>query len=79
MSITDLKKHIHNKIDKINDAQLLEDIDHIMDFVKSSREDWNDLPDNVRESIEKGIQQLDNGEKISFEDFKSKNSKWFTN
>lgn len=48
-------------------------IQRIADFVKKEEKDfWNELSIPEQEEIKKGIQDLDNGKRISFESFLKK-------
>lgn len=48
-------------------------IQRIADFVKKEEKDfWNELSISEQEEIKKGIQDLDNGKRISYESFLKK-------
>lgn len=78
MTTTDLKSKIKSKIDEINDVELLEEVDTIMNYLTSGKEDWNNLPQELQAAIEEGLQQLNNSNKISYDEVKKRNSRWFT-
>lgn len=78
MTSTDLKLKIKSKVDKINDVKLLEEVDSIMNYLTSGKEDWNNLPLELQEAIEEGLEQLNRGEKISYDEVKKRNSRWFS-
>ncbi len=78
MTTTDLKSKIKKKIDKINDVELLEEFNSIMNYLTSGKEDWNKLPPELKEAVEEGLQQLNTGNKVSYEEVKKRNSRWFT-
>jgi hypothetical protein len=78
MTTPELKNSIHQKIDEIEDQIILEEVKSIVDFITSPKGDWNDLPENVKQAIEDGINQLDNGRKISYEEVKQRHARWFT-
>ena len=78
MTTTDLKSKIKSKIDEINDVELLEEVDTIMNYLTSGKEDWNNLPQELQAAIEEGLQQLNNSNKISYDEVEKRNSRWFT-
>lgn len=64
------------KIELIQWLTALEDefvIDQLMNLRKKERADfWNELSLSEQEEIEKGIEDLDNGKRISYESFLKK-------
>ena len=50
-------------------------IQRVSDFVKKEKTDfWNELSLSEQKEIEKGIEDLDKGKRVSYESFKKKNS-----
>ena len=41
MTTTDLKSKIKSKVDEINDVELLEEVNSIVNYLTSGKEDWN--------------------------------------
>lgn len=78
MTTLKLKENIRKKLDKIDDMSLLEEVDSIISFISSGKEDYNELPENVKRSIEEGLAQLDNGKKFSYDEVKKRNARWFS-
>lgn len=78
MTTTELKSKNKNKIDEINDVELLEEVNSIMNYLTSGKEDWNKLPPDIKEAVEEGLQQLNTKNKISYDEVKKRNSRWFT-
>jgi len=39
--------------------------------------DWNNLPYALKTAISEGLEQLENGKKISYDEVKKRNSRWF--
>lgn len=78
MSVTELRKDIQRKVDKIQDRKMLEEVKSIVDYITSSKEDWNDLPENVRLAIEDGLSQFEQGKSLSYEEVKQRHSRWFS-
>lgn len=57
----------------ISENENSEFIQRVSDFVKSEKSDfWNDLTFNERKEIKKGIEDLDNGKRVSYESFLKK-------
>jgi len=51
----------------------IEFIEKLKSFVKKERKDfWSELTLSEKNEIEKGIRELDNGEKIAYNDFSKK-------
>ncbi len=51
----------------------IEFIERLKSFVKKERKDfWSELTLSEKNEIEKGIRELDNGEKIAYSDFLKK-------
>jgi hypothetical protein len=78
MKTTDLKSKIKSKVDEINDVELLEEVNSIVNYLTSGKEDWNNLSTELKEAVEEGLQQLNTGNKISYDELKKRNSRWFT-
>lgn len=58
----------------ISENENSEFIQRVSDFVKSEKSDfWNDLTFNERKEIKKGIEDLDNGKRVSYESFFEEN------
>lgn len=48
-------------------------IEKIVDFIKKEKVDfWNELSLSEQEEIEKGIEQLDQGKRVAYDDFLKK-------
>ena len=47
-------------------------------YLTSGKEDWNNLSTELKEAVEEGLQQLNTGNKISYDELKKRNSRWFT-
>jgi len=78
MTTTDLKSKIKSRVDEINDVELLEEVNSIVNYLTSGKEDWNNLSTELKEAVEEGLQQLNTGNKISYDELKKRNSRWFT-
>ena len=70
MDIQAEKYSLIEYITQIKDASLIE---KLKQFVKASERDfWNDLTDAQKEEINKGIYELDQGQKFDYEEVMSK-------
>ncbi|MCH7399320.1 hypothetical protein MM236_15065 [Belliella sp. DSM 107340] len=70
MDIQTEKYALIEYITKITDVKLIK---KLKDFVKASEKDfWNELTDAQRKEILQGMDELDRGEKIDYEQFMSK-------
>ena len=78
MITTDLKSKIKSKVDEINDVELLEEVNSIVNYLTSGKEGRNNLATELKEAVEEGLQQLNTGNKISYDELKKRNSRWFT-
>ncbi len=69
MTTIQLKDELHQIIDSIDDVGILKAIRVLLQKqTKNTESDfWDDLPENVKESILRGLQQIENGETISHE------------
>jgi hypothetical protein len=80
MSVIELKEKIHRKIDEIEDEIIL---NNLFQITKSAAEvevnyDVVQITEEERSAIEEGRRELNEGEAITFNDFKKKYPKWFT-
>jgi len=68
MDTANLKKMIADKIDKIEDEEVLMSLDIIVNELVNGRQDFYDeLPDKVKNDIEEAQQELDKGKGIPHE------------
>ena len=72
MTLIELKKSLHEKIDKIKDRKLLETINAMLDnhgkvFI---------IPEHMKAGIEEGIRDIENGHFHTIEEFEKKYEKY---
>ena len=72
MTLIELKKSIHEKIDGLDDHQFLE---HIAAIIENKRELFV-IPEHMKEAIRQGIEDIKHGRVHSTEDFEKKYEKW---
>jgi len=73
MSTAQLKSSLHKLIDNLEDKSMLSKAYAFLASLKGknkAEDDYDCLPTEVREAIEEGIAQLDNGKGISYEEFR---------
>ncbi len=69
MTTIQVKSQLHQLIDTIDDVRILNAIKLLLQKQVQTKEHdfWENLPIEVKQSIERGIEQADNGELISHE------------
>ena len=78
MTTSELKRNIQKKLNNIEDITILKEVDSIINFISSGKENYNELPEDLKTAIEEGLAQLENGKKISYEEVKKRNARWFS-
>mgnify|MGYP001167391356 CR=1 FL=1 len=78
MTAIKLKKDIQKKIEKIDDISLLQEVDSIINLISSGKDDYNELSEEIKNAIEEGLAQLDNGKKLSYDEVEKRNARWFS-
>jgi hypothetical protein len=72
MTLIELKKSLHEKIDDLNDQQFLEYVAAII----SSKEEVFIIPEYMKEGIKQGMDDMRNDRTHTMEDFDKKYEKW---
>jgi hypothetical protein len=72
MTLVELKKSLHEKIDGLNDQQFLEHVAAII----NNKEEVFIIPPHMKEGIKQGKDDLTNGRVHTMEDFEKKYEKW---
>ena len=72
MTLVELKKSIHDKIDNLDDPDYLE----ILNIMLYSEGDVFVIPDHMKEGIRQGAEDIKNGDFYTMEDFDKKYEKW---
>jgi len=77
MTKTEIKQHIHSLIDTVEDDNKLEEIQEFVNYmINDNVVEWESLSEGEQKSIGTGIEQLNNGDKIDYEDIKKKFPEW---
>lgn len=64
MGTVELKNRIHSLVETIADNEKLQSVIHYLQTINGSDDWWDDLTVEQKMSINEGINQLDNGERI---------------
>lgn len=72
MTLIELKKSIHEKIEGVNDEQLLEEVAAIL----NKNEKVFIIPEHMKEGIRQGQEDIKNSRIHTMEDFEKKYEKW---
>ena len=78
MNVVDIKSDLHTLIDKINDLSVLNAVKVLLNKQVFEPDLWDDLPESVKESIEKGIEQAEKGDTKPHDEVMKKYSKWLS-
>jgi hypothetical protein len=72
MTLLELKKSIHETIDRLNDEEYLVELKSMID----RREEVFIIPEHMLEGIRQGEEDIKNGDVYTMEDFEKKYEKW---
>ncbi len=72
MTLIELKKSLHEKIDGLNDQELLEQVAAII----SKKKEVFIIPEHMLEGIRQGEEDIKNGDFITLEELEKKYEKW---
>jgi len=72
MTLIELKKSIHQKVDDLSDRELLE----LVDAIVNRKDAVFVVPDEMKEGIKQGVADIEKGDVYTLQDFESKFAKW---
>ena len=72
MTLIELKKSLHEKIDGLDDQDFLEYVDAII----TSKDEVFIIPEHMKEGIRQGKDDIKNGRIHTMEEFEKKYEKW---
>ena len=72
MTLLELKKAIHEKVEELDDEHYLEMLNDML----STKEDVFIIPEHMKEGIKEGTEDIKNGRIHSQKDFDKKYEKW---
>jgi predicted transcriptional regulator len=77
MDIVELRRDLHNMIDKISDSNVLNAVKTLLSGKTATQSDWWDtISDEEKAEIEQGLAEADRGEVIPHEEVMKKYEKW---
>lgn len=77
MTAIKIKQNLHALIDNLQDDKILKLVNEaVCEIIEDKRLRWDSLSKSERKSIETGIEQLDKGEMINYEDIKKEFPEW---
>jgi predicted transcriptional regulator len=72
MTLVELKKSIHEKIDHLNDQDFLE----LVNTMINNKDKVFQIPKEHLVGIKQGMQDIENGDFITMEEFEKRYEKW---
>ena len=72
MTLTELKKSIHQQVDDLNDRELLELVYRML----NRKNEIFIIPEYMKDGIKQGEQDIKNGDFITMEEFEKRYEKW---
>ncbi|MES2378525.1 MAG: hypothetical protein V4553_18175 [Bacteroidota bacterium] len=72
MTVLELKKSIHEKVDSLNDPDYLE----MLNTMISYKDKVFQIPEHMLEGIKQGEEDIKNGDIFTMVDFEKKYKKW---
>ena len=76
MTKTEIKQNIHYLIETMDNENILIQVKEMLESISNESISFSKLRIEEQRSIEKGIEQLSNGEKIDYEDVKKNYPEW---
>jgi predicted transcriptional regulator len=72
MTVVELKKSLHEKIDDLNDPAYLE----MLNAMLSHAEEVFIIPEHMKAGVKQGMDDIRNGRTHTMEDFEKKSGQW---
>lgn len=76
MTKTEIKQNIHSLVETMDNENILIQIKEMLESISNEPISFSKLSIEEQKSIQKGIEQLNNGEKIDYEDIKKSYPEW---
>ena len=76
MNAIELKSDLHRLIDKINDVNILNAVKILLSKGEEETDWWDEISEEERQSIERGLAEADRGELIPHEQGMKEYKKW---
>ncbi len=76
MTKTEIKQNIHSLVETMDNENILIQVKEMLESISKESISFSNLNTEEQKSIQKGIEQLNNGEKIDYEDVKKNYPEW---
>lgn len=76
MTKTEIKQNIHSLVETMDNENILIQVNEMLESISNESVSFSNLSTEEQKSIQKGIEQLNNGEKIDYEDVKKNYPEW---
>ncbi len=76
MTKTEIKQNIHSLVETMDNENILIQVKEMLESISNESISFGSLSIEEQTSIQKGIEQLNNGEKIDYEDVKKNYPEW---
>lgn len=76
MTKTEIKQNIHTLVETMDNENILIQVKEMLESISNESISFSNLSVEEQKSIQKGIEQLNNGEKIDYEDVKKSYPEW---
>ena len=76
MTKTEIKQNIHSLVETMDNENILMQVNEMLESISNESVSFSNLSTDEQKSIQKGIEQLNNGEKIDYEDVKKNYPEW---
>ena len=76
MTKTEIKQNIHTLVETMDNENILIQVKEMLESISNESISFSNLSIEEQKSIQKGIEQLNNGEKIDYEDVKKSYPEW---
>ena len=76
MNVIELKSDLHSLIEKVNDVTILNAIKDILRTQLKENDFWEELPLNIQESVNRGMEQARSGKNKAHSEVMKNYKKW---
>ncbi len=76
MTKTEIKQNIHSLVETMDNENTLIQVKEMLESISNESISLSNLSKDEQKSIQNGIEQLNNGEKINYEDVKKNYPEW---
>ena len=78
MNIKSEKQNLTDWISSLEDEEVMESIKDFKESYFSKKDWWNEISEEEKNSIDRGLKDVEEGRLISYEQFKNKYKKWIS-